>query len=59
KQSRLRDDWFINEQGIQQVLREHKLWPFSGRRLKCKNNYYDPSYHSHRRIPNEIDLELG
>lgn len=71
KQSRLRDGWFINEQGeqitqpmifpedlppdnsnyifrgqqkgIQQVLRERNLWPTSGLKLKCGNNYYDPS----------------
>ncbi|CAG8744504.1 11590_t:CDS:1, partial [Dentiscutata heterogama] len=27
--------------GIYQVLLEHNLWPTSGLKLKCINNYYD------------------
>ncbi|CAG8650895.1 9945_t:CDS:1, partial [Dentiscutata heterogama] len=39
------DNYIFRDQpkGIQQVLRERKLWPSSGLRLKCNKNYCDPS----------------
>ncbi|CAG8712169.1 930_t:CDS:2 [Cetraspora pellucida] len=52
KQSRLHDDLSSNDfnyifrnqlKGIQQVLYEYNLWPTSGLKLKCENNYYDSS----------------
>ncbi|CAG8636711.1 2408_t:CDS:2, partial [Cetraspora pellucida] len=38
-----KNDDSYQPKSIQQVLRECNLWPTSGLKLKCKNNYYDPS----------------